>query len=347
MKIIKIAIIFSIVLVAAVFIYKKFQTPVMPIEKEGVFVEVKKVREETLQQELHAMGTVTAKTVEITPEQTGHVEKIFFQDGQFVKKGEPLIQLDNAIFKAKLESSKAQLAFSENNFKRMKLLGKQGAIAQQAIDQADADLKEKKAAAKESEVIFKKMLLVAPFDGMVGKSKVNVGDYVTVGQSLVAVTDTKHLRIEYTIPEIYLSALKLGQSIRIKVAAQPSKIVTATISFISPTINTENRSVALYAEIENENNRLASGMLVDITQVLGQSTLALMIPSRSLVASMDGDQVYKVLNGKAYATRVVTGKRSNENIEIIQGLASNDEVITDGQMKVKNGVAVIVRENSQ
>src|SRR3990167_3716286 len=133
-------------------------------EADEVWVQVTEVKTSALPMEVKAIGTLTARSVEITPELAGHVEKIFFKDGTDVQQGTPLIQLYDAIYKAKYSSTKAKLAYSENNFKRMTLLGKRGAIAQQAIDMAEVELKERKAEAEESEVLLNKMKLLAPFD---------------------------------------------------------------------------------------------------------------------------------------------------------------------------------------
>ena len=312
-------------------------------EMDAVWVQASKVREEKLPVEMHAIGTLIARSIEITSEMAGHVEKIYFQDGAAVSKDTPLIQLDDAIYKAKYESAKAKLAFSETNFRRMIFLGKKGAIAKQAIDQAESDLKERRAEARENEVMLNKMLLTAAFDGRVGKSKVNPGDYVTVGQSMVTLTDTKHLRIDYNVPERYMPLLKLGQAVSITTAAYPGKTFYGKVAFISPTINADNRSVSLYAEIPNEDNKLAPGMFVNVTHSLGTEERALMIPARSLVPVMDGEQVYKVVDNKAYAVTVVIGRRTEKNVQALQGLSVGDRVITDGQLKIKNGVPVKVK----
>jgi len=311
---------------------------------EAVWVQASKVKESSLPMEAHAIGALVAPSVEITPEVPGHVEKIFFQDGTFVDKGTLLIQLDDAVYKAKYDSAMAKLTYSENNFKRMALLGKQGAISKQAIDQAEADLKEKKAEAKESAVMVNKMKLSAPFAGVVGQGRVNPGDYVTVGQSLVTLTDTKHLRVEYTVPEKYLSALKLHQKVNITSAAYPGKIFIGQVSYISPTINTDNRSVSLYADVVNDNSLLAAGMFVNVVQSLGSEERVLMIPARSLVPILDGEQVYKIMNGQAYAVTVLVGKRTENTVQVLQGLKVDDQVITDGQIKLKNGSFVKLKE---
>lgn len=308
-----------------------------------VLVKASQVQETNLPQEIHVIGTLAARSVQITPEISGHVNAVLFKDGAYVTSGTPLIQLDDAVYKAKYESAKARLNYSENNYRRMALLGKKGVIAQQAIDQAESDLKERKADMDETAVMLSKMKLTAPFDGMVGNSHVNPGDYVTVGQGIVTLTDTRHLRIEYSVPEKYLPFLKLGQEVSVTAAAYPGKVFNATLGFISPTINVENRSISLYAEIDNVDNQLAAGMFVEASQALGSTEHALMVPARSLMPILDGAQVFKIVDGKAYSVNVVIGQRTNENVQIVQGLTKADVVITDGQLKVKNGMPVKVQ----
>lgn len=335
---------FILISVTAIWGIAKYRTQSANAEPNAVWVQAMKVKESTLPLEARAIGTLVARSVEITPEVAGHVRTIHFRDGTYVKAETPLIQLDDAVYKAKYESSKAQLAYSENDFKRKSLLIKQGAITQQAIDQAEADLKEKSANAKESSVMVSKMQLTAPFDGVIGKSKVNLGDYVTTGQGIVTLTDTKHLRIEYNVPEKFLPLLKSGQEVTITSATYPGKTFTGKVSFISPTITAENRSVSLYADVNNDNNELAAGMFVNVVQSLGSEEKVIMIPARSLVPVLDGEQVYKVVDGKAFATNIVIGKRADENVQVIQGLSSGDLVITDGQLKVKNGMPIQVKD---
>lgn len=345
MKRMKRKVILSVIIIAALTVgVVKYYSKTAAPDAQGVWVQASVVQETTLPLEAHATGTlVAAKNVEITPEVAGHVEKILFKDGAFVTRGTPLIALDNAVFKAQSQSAKAQLAYSENDYKRKLLLGKQGAIAQQAIDQAEADVKEKRANAQEKEVMLNKMTLNAPFDGMVGKAEVHPGDYVTIGKGLVKLTDTKHLRVEFNVPERYLSAIKRGQDVTVITSAYPGKVFTGKVSYISPTINTDNRSISLYADIANDNNLLASGMFVNVVQRLGTDERALMIPSRSLVPALEGEQVFKVVDGKAYSATVLIGKREKDTVQVIQGLSVGDQVITDGQLKVKNGMPVKIK----
>lgn len=333
----------SLVIVAVIAGIMKFRGGAIQGQMPSVWVKTAVVQQSTLPVNVRAIGTLTARSVEISPEISGHVQQIHFADGAMVKKDEALIQLDDAVYKAKYESAKARLAFNTSDYNRKNLLATQGVIAKQAIEQAMADLKTSAATAEESAVMVSKMQLVAPFDGVVGRCKVNPGDYVTTGQSMVSLTDTKHLRIEYNVPESFLPLLKRGQEVQITAAAWPGKTFTGKVSFISPTINAENRSIALYADVANEENELAAGMFANIKQVLGKQEQAIMIPSRSLVPVLDGEQVFTVKEGKAYAVNVTIGKRQNEYVQILQGLKAGDVIITDGQLKVRNGMPVQIK----
>lgn len=339
----KIAAISLVILGLSVVGYFHFRNSEETAESASVSVEALVVKESTLPLEIKAIGTLTARSVEVTPEVPGHVQQILFKDGEAVKQGTPLIQLDDAVYKAKLASAKAQLAFSESDYKRKDYLGKRGAISQQAIDQAIADLKEKRANEEESAVMVNKMALTAPFDGVVSKAKINLGDYVTTGQSLVTITDTNLLRIEYTVPEQYFPLLKVGQLVTLTSATYPDKKFTGKVSYISPTVNTDNRSVALYAEIANDSHTLAPGMFVNVLQALGTQEHAFIIPARSLVPILDGEQVFKIVKGKAYPVTVQLGKRIGDTVQVIDGITKGDLVITDGQLKVKNGTPVTVQ----
>lgn len=330
----------GLIAIFAIVLFMKFHSNTVAPSDDTIWVAAKKVTETTLPLKAEVIGTLSARSVEISPEAAGHVLKIHFTDGSLVKSGEPLIQLDDAIYRAKFESAKAKYIYSKNNYGRMVFLGKRGAIAKQAIDQSESDLKEKKADMDEAEVLLKKMQLTAPFDGVVSKSKVNLGDYVTVGQSVVTLTDTNHLHIEYNISEKYLPLLKLNQSVTITTSAYPGEIFKGTVAYISPTINTDNRSVSLYAEIPNTQGKLAAGMFVNVKQSLGTAKHVLMIPARSIMPILDGEQVYKIVDGKAVAVTVEIGKRTENEVEVLQGLRKDDLIITDGQLKVKNGMPV-------
>lgn len=313
-----------------------------PMLQDKVHVDIEQVKSGSIPIEAHVIGTlVAANNVQITPEVAGHVAKIYFHDGGvLVKQGTPLVQLDDAAYRAKLGSDKANLTYSEVDYNRKVLLGKQGAISQQAIDQALADLQTKKATVEESQVEVDKMLLVAPFDGVLGKFNISPGDYVTVGQKIVTLTDIMHLRVEYSVSEKYLSQLKLGQTVKITTSAYPQKEFTGEVKFISPTISNEDHTISLYADVINDQRLLTSGLFVDVTQALGNENNALIVSAASLIPTIDGQQVYKIINGKALAVSVGIGQRVQDTVQIVSGLAVGDKIVIAGQEKLKDGALV-------
>lgn len=318
----------------------------LALQTPAVLVNAEKVQQGSVLIAAHAIGTlVAANHIEITPEIAGQVAKIFFQDGGvFIKKGTPIMQLDDATFKAKLESDKANLVYSQTDYKRKMQLGKQGAISQQAIDQALADLKTKTAAMQQSQVNVDKMQLIAPFDGVLGQFNVSPGDYVTVGQKLVSLTNIQHLHAEYSVAENYLPALHLGQKIKITANAYPGREFVGTIAFISPTINTEDRTISVYAEVPNVQHLLTAGMYVNVVHELGKKDHALLLPAASLVPTIDGQQIFKIVGNKVQAVPVKIGQRMENSIEIVSGAAAGDLVVTAGQEKLKDGMLVQINQ---
>lgn len=307
------------------------------------FVDATFVKQSTIPIEVSTIGTlVAAQHTEITPEIAGQVSKVFFQDGVFVKKDSILIQLDDAVFRSKMDSSKANLVFSEADYNRKKILAKKGAISQQAVDQALADLKEKRAAAEESAVKISKMKLIAPFDGVLGKVTVSPGDYVTVGQALVSLTDIQNLRVEYSLPEKYLSEIKLGQEIFFTTNAYPNQKFIGKITYISPTINSAERTISLYASVLNNDRRLTSGLFVNVNHQLGFVQNVLTIPTASLVPTIDGQHVFKIIDNKVLSIPIKLGEWSSNSVQVLSGLSLNDQIVIAGQLKLKDGMTVQV-----
>lgn len=335
-------IVLTIIIVAiAWFVHKKHQ---LPMSQEATLVETVKVTAVTIPLEANVVGSVVAaKNVQIAPETSGQVAKILFQDGMFVKQGTPLIQLDDAIFATKNNSAHADLNLSQTTFHRMTLLAKKGIISQQDIAKAAADLEEKKAAALESQVMLNKMLLVAPFDGVVGKCLVSPGDYVSVGQALVPLTDTHHLHVEYKIAEKHVAKLKLNQDVKVTSSAFPEKEFLGKVAYIAPTINTQDRTISVYAEVP-DNQALVAGLFVNVSQALGSQTHALTVPTMSLMATIDGEQIYKVVDNKIQAIPVVVGQRMNNSVQIIKGLEVGEVVVITGQQKIRDGSTVTIKD---
>lgn len=330
-----------IILIGIALLWRKYhQANVVP-PQELIAVEVVKVKLGQLPIEGHAVGAlVAAKNIQLTPEVIGKVAKILVYDGTFVAEGTPLIQLENTVNKAKADSARANLNYSKTSFQRLVILGKKGAIAQETIDKARADLEEKKATAKEICTLADKMLIKAPFSGVLGKVLVNPGEFVNIGQKLVSLTDTKNLRVEFKLSEDYLAELKIGQQVTITTSAYPGKAFYGKVAYIAPTINTEDRTISIYADVPNQDGKLTAGLFVNVTELMGNKKNIILIPANSLLATIDGQQVFKVVEGKAVPTPIKIGIRTADQVQVVQGIKTGDLVVSAGQQKIKEGTLV-------
>jgi membrane fusion protein (multidrug efflux system) len=173
-----------------------------------------------------------------------------------------------------------------------------------------------------------------------GKCLVSPGNYVSTGQELVSLTDIHHLHAEYNVPENALALLKLGQAVKVTTSTFPGKAFAGHVAYMAPTINTQDRTIALYAEVPNESQILVAGLFVNVEQTLGEQADALMIPATSLVATIDGQQVYTVVDGKAHAVAVTVGQHTEKNVQILTGLVLGDSVVVAGQQKIHDGAEV-------
>jgi len=325
----------------AVFFFRPIQQqhPELP----QTWVSVAEVKESALPLEISVIGSIEAKTIQISPERAGHIDAFYFRDGQSVTKGQKLVHLEDGAYKAKYAASLADYRYRISNFNRMKLLSNKGLMSSDAMDQADAVLKQRKAEMQTNEDAYKKMTLYAPFDGVLSKAKMHSGDYVNVGSSIVSLTDNKHLRVVYAVPEDYVAQLELGQQVRVKSKAFANTVFKAKISYISPTVSVENRSIQLYATIEDAGNQLKPGMFVNVVQVLGEDKQAILVPGKALVPVLGGEQIFKVVNDKVYAVSVSLGQRKRDEVQILNGIKAGDKIVTDGQLKLHNGMSVKIK----
>ncbi len=304
-------------------------------------VKVTPVTYQTLPNKIDAVGTLKAlDKVKITAEVAGKVAKIDFVPGASVKKGTVLIQLDDTIFKADLKAAKADLVLSRLNYQRFENLAKRGLLAKQKSDEALADLEDKQASVDVKSTQLAKMSLQAPFDGLLGARLVSIGGYVAVGQALVTIVDINNLLLQYQVPEKYLAQLKVGQPVSIKTNAYPTQHFAGKVSFISPMVDEETRTVLLQATIPNGDHRLRPGLFVKLKQQLGLAKKSLVIPEESLIPAIEGEHVFVVEKGKAVTKRIKTGLRHGRWVQVLSGLKASDVVVTAGHQKLKDGAAV-------
>lgn len=311
-------------------------------ELAPISVETAAVSEKTVAEQFETLGSLASvDSIDITSELPGQIVAIHFKSGSQVKKGRLLIQLDDVVLKSELATAKANLLLSETSYNRTSELARRGLASEQAQDQAKADLQDKQNRVKVKQAQLRKLSLTAPFSGTLGSKKISIGQYVNVGQPLVRLVANQQLRIEYSLPERFLSRIKRGQQVRILSDAFPRKAYKGLVSYIAPSIDKETRTIAVEALIDNNKKGLSPGLFVRVRHQLGEEKKRLFVPEESLIPTIDGQRIFVVRQGRAVALRVHTGAHYQAMTEIYHGLKADDIVIIRGQHKLKEGNRVI------
>jgi membrane fusion protein, multidrug efflux system len=311
--------------------------------KPAVPVEAAKVIAAPLSEQVTAVGTLLSnEAVTVSSEIPGRLKEIHFQEGQPVEKGAPLFTLDDSVYRAQLDDAEAKLKLAEQTNKRTSTLFTSKYATAQSADEAASNLAVSTAATELARVQLEKTRIVAPFSGIVGLRHVSVGEYITAGQALVNLEAVDPVKADFRVPEKFLPAIRVGQTIRIKVDAFPKDSFEGKVYAIDPRLDVAGRSLLVRAMVPNQDQRLRPGLFARVTVILQLKEDALTIPEQAIVPQGDSQFVFKIVDGKVHLTKVVIGTRREGRVEILDGLAAGDEVVTAGQLKIREGSAVTV-----
>lgn len=308
----------------------------------GMPVEMATVTPRTLDITIDSVGTLAAnESVILRPEIAGRITDILFTEGQPVKKGEPLFRIDDRLYQAELKQASANLQLANLNYARFAKLSKTGAATKQRFDEARANLGVAQANHDMAKTQVDYTRITAPFDGVVGLRKVSPGDYVNIGQELANFVSYDPMKVDFSIPETQANLLQVGQQIDISVEALPGETFTGNVYALDPQLDVSGRAVSLRATIPNPQNRLKPGYFARVQLTVERKENALVIPEAAIVPQGDAKFVYKVGADETVAlTPVTLGKRLEGEVEILQGLAAGDRVVTSGQIKLHPGAKV-------
>lgn len=310
-------------------------------EPQKVQVVTYEVVPSELSVNLFAIGTLQAtESTMIRTEITGKVDAMPLEEGQPVKKGQLLLQIDDANYKQEVERKKADFELAELTYKRNVELLKSGAVTAQKKDESAAAMMIKNADYESAKINLEKTKIVAPFDGILGVTDVSLGDYLTVGASIITVSALNPVLAQFPMPQNYLSKIKQGNPLSLTVDTWPGKIFEGAIYAIDPQLDIETHRITVKADIPNDDFLLHPGMYAYITLPIEVKNNALLVPEESLIPSADQINVIKVVDNIAHLTKVTVGMRQNGKAEITDGLQAGDLIVSAGQLKVRDGTAV-------
>jgi len=308
-----------------------------------ITVEAVKVATTSLPQTITTVGSLRSdESVTLRPEVAGRINSIGFQEGQRVAKGALLVRLDTSVPQAEVQQARANLVLSKNKFDRAVDLAKSNFISGQARDEAENNLKVTEAALQLAEAKLAKMDLRAPFAGIIGLRSVSIGDYVKEGADLVNLESIDPLKVDFRVPEVYMRQVQVGQALQIQLDALPGKTFEGRVFAVNPLIDAAGRSVVIRALVRNPDTSLRPGMFARVRLITRDAQDAMVLPEQALVPQGDQQFVYRVIDGKAVRTKVEVGQRRDSKVEILNGVAKDDVIVTAGQLKLRDGAPVNV-----
>jgi membrane fusion protein, multidrug efflux system len=313
-------------------------------------VEVAKVEVIKLTDDAQAVGSLLSRqSIVLKPEVSGRVTRLNFRDGERVRRGQLLVQLDDQLVAAQVQQAQAELSIARANHKRNQELVAQNFISQRSVDESSANLQVAQAKLALAQATAARTRMIAPFDGIAGISSVNVGDYLKDGADIVNIEDLDAIFVDFRLPERFQTKVQRGQRAVIDVDALPGRKFTALVQAIDPLVDANGRSVGVRACIDNRQLMLRPGMFARVNAVFGERDNARVIPEEAIVPQAGRQFVIKLVDGPDQDTKIAqrvevkVGIRRPGRVEIIDGLQPGDVVVTAGQQRVqKDGMPVRV-----
>jgi len=314
-----------------------------------VAVEVGKVEVMTLTDEASAVGSLRSRQgVMLRPEVSGRIARFGFEDGQRVKRGQLLVQLDDTLQQAQIKQAEAQASIARTNMQRSRELLAQGFVSQSAVDQNMAALQVADAQVALAVAQAARLQLRAPFDSTAGIRHVDVGDYLKDGADIVNLEDLSAMAVDFSLPERYLARVRRGQPVELLLDALPGRSFAGRIDAVDSQVDVNGRALLVRARIENPGSLLRPGMFARPRVVFAVRENALVVPEEALVPQGARQFIFKVIDGaggQKVTQRVEArlGLRLPGKVEVLDGLAPGDVVVTAGQSRLLRGEAVPVR----
>lgn len=311
--------------------------------QSAVQVVTAAARTQSMDVGIEAIGTAVAnEAVNVTSKTSNIVTAIRFTDGQAVRAGQVLVELDNAQARADLAAATADYTESEAQYNRARDLVATQVISQSAFDQLEATMKANQARVQAAEARLSDTVIRAPFTGRVGLRRVSVGTLISPGTVITTLDDTSSIKVDFSVPDLNLAELRTGQSIVARSSAYAGRDFKGTVSSIDSRVDPGTRAVTVRALLPNSDGLLKPGMFLTV-KLATQSLNALVIPEEALVPEQARQFVYVVHDGSVTKQEVRLGRREPGRVEIVEGLKRGDEVVIEGTLKLRDGVLVEVQ----
>lgn len=302
---------------------------------EGVIL-----RPQVLDNEIKTIGTIRAnEEVDLRSEVAKKIKGIFFKEGTFVSRGKTLFKLDSDDLVAKLRRQELEEQLAIVKLEREKQLLEKGLTPQEDFDVAENSLDKIRADMTSTRIDIQKTYIKAPFSGIIGLRNVSVGSFVNSSVPLATIQDVSKVKIDFSIPEKYISLFKIGQRVVFAVDGIPGEFEAEVYAY-EPKVENDTRTLVLRAIASNPSRKLMPGNFANVTLKLSENKDAMMVPTQSIVPKLKGQSLYVYKNGEAVLVDVEIGTRTENTIQVTSGVNAGDTILITNILRLKQGAKV-------
>lgn len=303
------------------------------------------------------IGTMEAvHGVTVSADLPGTVDKILFESGQYVHEGDTLVELDTRQERAQLAALEAQRDLARTNYARMKQLLDAGVISRADFDAAVAQQKQTEANVAETKAIIERKTIHAPFSGILGIRKVNLGQYLAAGNAIVPLQSLDPIYVDFGVPQQDAAQVRRGGVLHVTSDELGGKQFPGRVTALDSIVDETTRNVQVQATLSNPGGKLKPGMFVQVQLGFGQSRTVISLPASAISYAPYGDSVFVITDLKDPKGNSYRGVRQQfvkvdgsrgDQVAVVSGLKPGDEVVTSGVFKLRNGAAVKINNQVQ
>ena len=303
------------------------------------------------------IGTMEAvQGVTVSADLPGSVARINFESGQSVHAGDLLVELDTRQERAQLAALEAQRDLAKVNFARMQKLVEEGVISRQEYDQATAQQKQTEANVGEIRATIERKTIRAPFSGILGIRKVNLGQYLSAGSPVVPLQALSPIYVNFGVPQQSAAQVHVGRNLRVTSEDLAGQVFTGRVTALEAVVDEATRNVQIQATLSNPGGKLRPGMFVQVEVVSGANRPVIALPASAINYAPYGDSVFVITDLKDPKGKTYRGVRQQfvkvegsrgDQVAVVSGVNPGDEVVTSGVFKLRNGAAVEVNNKVQ
>lgn len=305
------------------------------------------VTEDFLENKIKVTGSIIPNEfLELKSEVAGLVTKIHFQEGEKVKKGDLLVSLKDDELQAQLEKLKFSKKLAGDREKRQKQLLEKGAISQEEYDVSLTAVNTIEADIKVVNAQIAKTSIIAPFSGTLGLRGISEGAYITSNTIITNFYNINPVKIEFSIPGKYAAEVGIGDEINFQIESSGESF-KGRVYAIEPRIDQNTRTLRMRALSSNEEGKLLPGQFARIELIMSTIDGAMMVPAVSVIPELNGHKLFLAKSGKVVSQTVTIGLRTDNEVQIVQGISPRDTVITTGLLQIRQGSSVSISHLTQ